>query len=91
MKINGLHYRSVWVADNNRTIEILDQTKLPFKFNIIQLETISDAATAVGTRNTFNRCCCRLWDGLAMRENPSDDNLHLSSDILNKTRPTILI
>ncbi len=94
MKINGQHYRSVWVADNDRTIEILDQTKLPFKFKILQLETMSDAATAI--KDMWVRgapligAVAAYGMALAMRENPSDENLHLSYDILNKTRPTAI-
>ncbi|MDC9607094.1 hypothetical protein [Xenorhabdus griffiniae] len=47
MKINGIHYRSVWLADDRYTVEIFDQTKLPFEMQIIQLRTMQDAATAI--------------------------------------------
>ncbi len=40
MEINGKHYRSVWLADDGTTVEILDQTKLPYELEIIQLTSM---------------------------------------------------
>ena len=32
MKVNGKSTNTIWVAKDKRTVEIIDQTKLPFEF-----------------------------------------------------------
>ena len=29
MKIDGKHYRTIWLNEDGKTVEIIDQTKLP--------------------------------------------------------------
>ena len=50
MLVDGVPYRTIWLADDNWTIEIIDQTKLPHEFKIVQLKTLQDTAIA---RHTF--------------------------------------
>lgn len=48
MKINGKHYHTIWVNENNpKTIQIIDQRLLPFEFKIKDLKTINDTYTAI--------------------------------------------
>ena len=49
MKIDGRHYRTIWVADDGWSVEIIDQTKLPFGFETTRLSTLDDAARAIKT------------------------------------------
>ncbi|OTA15298.1 S-methyl-5-thioribose-1-phosphate isomerase [Xenorhabdus vietnamensis] len=94
MKINGTHYRSVWLADDDHTVEIFDQTKLPFEIQTIQLRTMQDAATAI--KEMWVRgapligAVAAYGMALAMRQESSDENLRKSYDILVKTRPTAI-
>ncbi len=37
MNIKGKHYRTVWVSGDGKAVEIIDQTKLPFKFEVVAL------------------------------------------------------
>ena len=37
MNIKGKHYRTVWVSGDGKAVEIIDQTKLPFKFVALRL------------------------------------------------------
>jgi methylthioribose-1-phosphate isomerase len=37
MKINGKPYRTIWVNEDGWSISVIDQTKLPFKFEIATL------------------------------------------------------
>jgi len=34
MKIEGKEYRTIWFDENNQTVKIIDQTKLPHQFII---------------------------------------------------------
>ena len=45
MKINGKNHRTIWFENN--VVKIIDQTKLPHKFIIKDLRTISDAVNAI--------------------------------------------
>ena len=48
MKINGKHYHTIWVKENNlETIQIIDQSLLPFKFKIKDLISIEDSFQAI--------------------------------------------
>ena len=47
MKVGDRQYRTIWVAGDGRTIEIIDQTELPHKFVTRRLTTLEDAAEAI--------------------------------------------
>lgn len=94
MKINGKHYRTVWVAEDGRTVEILDQTKLPFDLETIQLTSMKLAATAI--REMWVRgapligAVAAYGMALGMKEDSSDENLQACYDVLIETRPTAI-
>ena len=48
MNVDGKHYRTIWVAETDqKVIEIIDQRKLPHRFEILALKTVEDCATAI--------------------------------------------
>jgi methylthioribose-1-phosphate isomerase len=48
MNIEGKHYRTIWVKDDDpQIIQIIDQQPLPHEFRIIDLRTVDDAAKAI--------------------------------------------
>jgi len=48
MNINGKHYHTIWVKENDpKTIEIIDQRFLPFEFKIVELKTLEDSFIAI--------------------------------------------
>jgi len=48
MQVNGKNYHTIWVhPDNNQTIQVIDQRKLPFEFQVIELKTPSDTFEAI--------------------------------------------
>ncbi|MBX3506568.1 MAG: S-methyl-5-thioribose-1-phosphate isomerase [Parvibaculum sp.] len=92
MKIDGIHYRTIWVADDGWSVEIIDQTRLPHQFTIARLETADDAARAIkdmlvrgapliGATAAYGLC-------LALRKDASDETLARTYDMLLATRPT---
>lgn len=92
MNIDGIHYRTIWVAEDGWSVEIIDQTKLPHAFAVIRLQTADDAARAIkdmqvrgapliGATAAYGLC-------LALRADPSDEALARACDMLAATRPT---
>ncbi len=47
MKINGKHYLTIWHDNSEDTVKIIDQTKLPFHFEIATLKTYQDGFDAI--------------------------------------------
>src|SRR5690606_26794877 len=85
-------YRTIWVADDGRCVDIIDQTRLPHRFTVMTLRTLEDAAHAIksmqvrgapliGAAAAYGVC-------LAMATDASDDALDRAHDILLATRPT---
>ncbi|NNG05483.1 MAG: S-methyl-5-thioribose-1-phosphate isomerase [Inquilinus sp.] len=92
MKIDGVPYRTIWVNEDGRSVEIIDQTALPHVFRTVTLKTLEDAAAAIrdmlvrgapliGATAAYGIC-------LAMRDDPSDDALDAACRTLAATRPT---
>ena len=46
MRVNGKPYRTIWLADDGRTVRIIDQTLLPHRFEIGHLRDLAAAVTA---------------------------------------------
>ena len=46
MKIDGKAYRTIWLADDQWSVEIIDQTRLPHELVIVPLKSMQDAAEA---------------------------------------------
>ena len=92
MKINGQSYRTIWLSGDGRSVEIIDQTRLPHAFVTVKLSSVSDAARAIktmqvrgapliGATAAYGLC-------FAMNEDPSDDALYGAAKLLFEQRPT---
>jgi len=92
MKVNGVPYRTIWLADDGWAVEIIDQTRLPHAFVTVRLETLEDAARAIfdmlvrgapliGATAAYGVC-------LAVNRDPSDTSLRSAYEALIGTRPT---
>ena len=92
MKINGTPHRTIWPTPDGNAVEIIDQTKLPHRFEIARLETLEDTAHAIkamlvrGAPLIGATAAYGIW--LAMRENASDAGLSEACHRLYETRPT---
>ena len=49
MRINGKTMRTIRPAADGRSVEIIDQTKLPHELRIASLRGLNDAAVAIKT------------------------------------------
>ena len=47
MNIDGTPYRTIWLADDGWTVEVIDQTRLPHMFEVIALTNLDAASTAI--------------------------------------------
>jgi methylthioribose-1-phosphate isomerase len=47
MRIDGTHYRAIWMDDSPGVVKVIDQRKLPFDFSILDLKTAEDAFHAI--------------------------------------------
>jgi methylthioribose-1-phosphate isomerase len=91
MKISDTHYRTIWrTADGS--VRVIDQTRLPFEFATLDLETLESAAEAIRTMVVRGApligATAAYGVALAMRSDPSDGSLEEAGRILQATRPT---
>jgi methylthioribose-1-phosphate isomerase len=94
MNINGKHYRTIWLNDDGSTVEIIDQTKLPFLFETVTLRTLEDTARAIQSMQVRGApligATAAYGVALALRADASDDALDRACDTLAATRPTAI-
>ena len=92
MKVDGKPYRTIWLADDGWSVEIIDQTKLPHAFEIATLRSVGDAARAISTMQVRGApligATAAYGVCLALREDASDEALDRARDELIATRPT---
>jgi methylthioribose-1-phosphate isomerase len=92
MNIKGKPYRTIWLATDGWSVEIIDQTRLPHELAIVSLKTLDDAARAIkamqvrgapliGATAAYGLC-------LALRADASDEALDRAIAFLAEQRPT---
>ena len=47
MKVNGQQYQRIWFEESDNSVNIIDQTRLPHRFEIISLNTLQDSCHAI--------------------------------------------
>lgn len=92
MKINGQSYRTIWLAQDGWRVSVIDQTKLPFRFETVALGSAEQAAEAIRSMVVRGApligATAAYGVALAMRSDPSDAALQAALAILGATRPT---
>src|SRR5512146_3074663 len=92
MRVHGQPYRTIFVAGDGFTVAVIDQTRLPFAFELMHLQTAHEAAAAI--RDMIVRgapligVTAAYGVALGMREDPSDAGLARFMELLGATRPT---
>jgi methylthioribose-1-phosphate isomerase len=93
MKINNKPYRTIWPLGDS-AVEVIDQTKLPHRFETLTLRNAADAAHAIEAMIVRGApligATAAYGMALAMREDASDEALDLAHDMLAETRPTAI-
>jgi len=92
MRVHGQPYRTIFVADDGVRVAVIDQTRLPFEFELRHLQTAADAARAI--RDMIVRgapligVTAAYGVALGMRADASDAGLDGAVALLGATRPT---
>jgi methylthioribose-1-phosphate isomerase len=92
MKIDGKPYRTIWLADDGRSVVVIDQTKLPHRFETVTLATTEDAARAIKTMQVRGApligATAAYGLAIALLADASDAALAQAIDFLANQRPT---
>jgi methylthioribose-1-phosphate isomerase len=92
VNVQGRPMRTIWLAEHGRTVEIIDQTRLPHELVVVELETIEDAARAISTMQIRGApligATAAYGMALGMAKDPSDAGLDAAMARLAATRPT---
>jgi methylthioribose-1-phosphate isomerase len=92
MRVDGKPYRTIWASPDGTSVSIIDQTRLPHEFVVVELATLAETAQAI--KHMLVRgapligVTAAYGLALAMREDPSDANLKVAAAALFATRPT---
>lgn len=97
MNINNKHYTAIWLKpDDNSIIQIIDQTKLPFSFEIKDIKTVNDVyiaikdmevrgAPLIGLTAAFGMYLASIE---AIESDNFEEHLLASANKLRSSRPT---
>jgi methylthioribose-1-phosphate isomerase len=94
VKIDGKSYRTIWVANDGWSVEIIDQTLLPHRFETLRLTTADQTAHAIKSMQVRGApligATAAYGIALAMRADASDEALERAHAMLLATRPTAI-
>src|SRR5262252_7227194 len=94
MKVDGRHYRSIWLEADGSSVGAIDQRQLPHEFAVVRLTNCAEAADAI--RSMLVRgapligATAAFGMALAMREDASDAAIERAYQMLVATRPTAI-
>ena len=92
MNIDGKPYRTIWLGSDGVSVEIIDQSKLPFALEIVALRSLEDAAHAIASMQVRGApligATAAYGVALAMRDEASEAGLARACEVLAATRPT---
>lgn len=94
MKVSGKRYRTIWLAGDGRSVEIIDQRWLPHDFRIATLASVEEVAIAI--RDMWVRgapligVTAAYGVAIRMADDPSDEALDAVWRTLHETRPTAI-
>jgi len=93
MKISGRHYRTIWRSEDG-TVQVIDQSRLPFSFEIQPLDSVEAVAHAIRTMVVRGApligATAAYGIALAMHREPSTPHLDAAIALLRATRPTAI-
>jgi methylthioribose-1-phosphate isomerase len=92
MKVAQKNYRTIWPDPRCKFVEIVDQTKLPFAFEIVRISNVTQMAQAIQAMQVRGApligVAAAYGIALAMLEDDSDANLQNAAIVLKASRPT---
>lgn len=94
MNIGDRHFRTIWLNDDGRSVDIIDQRWLPHEFRVATLRSVDDVAVAI--RDMWVRGAPLIGVtaayGMAIQtlSDASDAALDAAWETLHETRPTAI-
>jgi methylthioribose-1-phosphate isomerase len=92
MKVDGRHFRSIWLEPDGWSVGAIDQRRLPHEFVVARIENVDAAAEAIRAMLVRGApligATAAYGIALAMRADPSDPALDQACRMLLATRPT---
>jgi methylthioribose-1-phosphate isomerase len=94
MKVDGRHFRSIWLEPDGWSVGAIDQRRLPHEFVIARLATAEAAADAIRTMLVRGApligATAAYGMALAVRDDRSDAGIDRAYQLLIATRPTAI-
>lgn len=92
VRVDGRAYRSIWLDPDGWSVRIIDQSRLPHRFEIVRLTSVADAADAIAGMQVRGApligATAAYGLALGLRERPDDGGLDDAVARLRATRPT---
>ncbi len=92
MKVGGQHFRTIWVQENTHQVCVIDQTKLPFAFEILSLDTPMQMVHAIQSMQVRGApligAAAAYGMALASLQASHDAHFELTAKMLKASRPT---
>jgi methylthioribose-1-phosphate isomerase len=92
MRINGRDYRTIWLDSDGRRVHVIDQTRLPHRFETKAFANCEDAAAAIRDMTVRGAPLIGVTGAygmaLAAARDPSDSAIESAHALLLATRPT---
>lgn len=92
MLVEGKPTRTIWLDSNRSTVKIIDQTRLPHEFIIVDLNTLDEAARAISDMQVRGApligATAAYGMALAMCDDASDAGVDNAYRVLYEARPT---
>jgi|GEM_PF-3226681 methylthioribose-1-phosphate isomerase len=93
MLVDGQPMRTIWPS-GDRSVAIIDQTRLPHELIMVELKTLDDAAHAINTMQVRGApligATAAYGLALALKNDSSDASLDHAIRVLAATRPTAI-
>jgi methylthioribose-1-phosphate isomerase len=94
VKVDGKHFRSIWLEPDGWSVAAIDQRRLPHEFIVARMTEMEAAADAIRTMLVRGApligATAAYGVALAMRTDGSDASLDRAYDVLIATRPTAI-
>jgi methylthioribose-1-phosphate isomerase len=92
MKVSGKHYRSIWPDPHGPAVHIIDQSRLPYFFETLRLDSAEAVAESIRSMRVRGAPLIGVTAAyglaLAAKSDASDEGLNRAAMMLRETRPT---
>lgn len=92
MKVDGLAYRSIWRTGEEAAVTVVDQTRLPHRFETLRIESLDEAIEAIRRMVVRGAPLIGVTGAygyaLAMAADPGEENVAAAYAALLAARPT---